>query len=138
MKKAREKIKESPLLQDLMFSGGDLDVIRSVVLEAICKYHNLVDTDRLINNHAELRYVYHAWERTDELETKLYYCTMQDASEDYIGTTHGVDAILRRPQTIIYTHAYTVTTPVDVIERYIRNNYSIDTSTHFKLYKRFE
>jgi len=138
MAKDSKKIKESPLLQDLMFSGDDLDVIRNVVLEAICKYHNLVDTDRLINNQAEMRYVYHAWERTDELETKLYYCTMQDASEDYIDTTHGVEATLRRPQTIIYTHAYTVITPVDVIERYIQKDYRIDTSTHFKLYKRFE
>ena len=138
MAKDSKKIKESPLLQDLMFSGDDLDVIRNVVLEAICKYHNLVDTDRLINNQAEMRYVYHAWERTDELETKLYYCTMQDASEEYIGTIHGVEATLRQPQTIIYTHAYTVITPVDVIERYIRKNYSIDTSTHFELHKRFE
>lgn len=138
MAKNSEKIKESPLLQDLIFSGDDLDVIRRVALEAICKYHNLVETNRLINNQAEMRYVYHAWERTDELETKLYYCTIQDASEDYIGTTHGVEATLRQPQTIIYTHAYTVITPVDFIERYIRKNYRIDTSTHFKLYKRFE
>lgn len=138
MAKDSKKIKESPLLQDLMFSGNDLDVIRNVVLEAICKYHNLVDTNRLINNQAEMRYVYHAWERTDELETKLYYCTIQDASEDYIGTNHGVEATLRQPQTIIYTHAYTVITPVDVIERYIRKNYNIDTSTHFELHKRFE
>lgn len=137
MAKDSKNIKESPLLKDLLFSGDDLDVIRNVVLKAICKYHNLVDTDRLINNQAELRYVCHPWERTDELETKLYYCTMQDASVDYIGTPHGVEETLRRPQTIIYTHAYTVITPVDFIERYIQKDYRIDTSTHFKLYKRF-
>ena len=136
MAKTETPIKECKLLQYLIQTGDDTDAFRMAVLRCVCEYHNIQEPDKYLNNEAVLRYVYQPWEREDDLVVELYSRKEHDPVEDYKATTHGVDAVLRQPRTIVYVHAYSLITPVSVIENYIRKNYTIFEDTYFGLRKK--
>ena len=136
MDKTKTPIKECKLLQYLIQTGNDTDAFRMAVLRCVCEYHNIQEPDKYLNNEAVLRYVYQPWEREDDLVVELYSRKEHDPVEDYEATTHGVDAVLRQPRTIVYMHAYSLITPVSVIENYIRKNYTIFEDTYFGLRKK--
>lgn len=136
MDKTETPIKECKLLQYLIQTGDDTDAFRLAVLQCVCEYHNILEPEKYLNNEAVLRYVYQPWEREDDLVVELYSRKEHDPVEDYKATTHGVDAVLRQPRTIVYVHAYSLITPVSVIENYIRKNYTIFDGTYFGLHKK--
>lgn len=136
MDKTETPIKECKLLQYLIQTGDDTDAFRLAVLQCVCEYHNILEPEKYLNNEAVLRYVYQPWEREDDLVVELYSRKEHDPVEDYKATTHGVDAVLRQPRTIVYVHAYSLITPVSVIENYIRKNYTIFDGTYFGLRKK--
>ena len=136
MDKTETPIKECKLLQYLIQTGDDTDAFRMAVLQCVCEYHNILEPEKYLNNEAVLRYVYQPWEREDDLVVELYSRKEHDPVEYYEATTHGVDAVLRQPRTIVYVHAYSLITPVSVIENYIRKNYTLFDGTYFGLRKK--
>lgn len=133
MNNTETPIKECELLQYLIQTGDDTDTFRMVVLQCVCEYHNILEPEKYLNNEAVLRYVYQPWEREDALVVALYYRNEYDPVETYEATLHGVSAILRQPRTIAYTQAYTLVTPVSVIDKYIREYFAIFDRTYFGL-----
>lgn len=140
MDKTKTPIKECKLLQYLIQTGDDTDAFRMAVLQCVCEYYGIQEPEKYINNEAVLRYVYQPWEREDELVVELYSRKEYDPVEDYEATKHGVNtvlsAVLRQPRTIVYVHAYSLITPVSVIENYIHKNYTILNGTYFVLRKK--
>jgi len=129
-------IKECKLLQYLIQTGDDTDTFRMAVLQCVFEYHRIQEPEKYLNSEAVLRYVYQPWERVDDLVVELYSRKEHDPVEDYEATPHGVDAVLRQPRTIVYVHAYSLITPVSVIEKYIQKNYKIFEDTYFGLRKK--
>lgn len=136
MNNTETPLKECKLLQYLIQTGDDTDTFRMAVLQCVCEYHNILEPEKYLNNEAVLRYVYQLWEREDELVVELYSRKEYDPVETYEATPHGVDAIPRQPRTIAYTQAYTLVTPVSVIDKYIRGHFAIFDGTYFGLRKK--
>lgn len=136
MNKTKTPIKESKFLQYLVQTGDDIDTVRKAVLQCVCEYHGIQDPDIYINSEAVLRYVYQPWEREDDLVVDLYSRKEHDPVEDYKDDPHGIEAVLRQPRTVVYSLAYTVVTPVSVVEAYLTEHYTIFDGTYLGVRKK--
>lgn len=136
MNNTETPIKECKLLQYLIQTGDETDTFRMAVLQCVCEYHYILEPEKYLNNEAVLRYVYQPWEREDELVVELYSRKEYDPVETYEATPHGVNSILRQSRTIAYTQAYTLVTPVSVIDKYIRGHFTILDGTYFWIRKK--
>lgn len=115
------------MLQSLVHTGDDIDNLRNAVLECVCKHHKIQDYEQYINDGARLKYVYNTWEREDDLVVELYTC------KEYEREEIGVNI---RPKCVMYSHTYTLITPVTVVEKYLQVNYTLFDGIYFGVRKK--